>query len=57
MIILIAGVVGLGVAGYGLVALCLDAVRTRQYADVAVAAAIVVIVIVVLVFWGDRFLR
>lgn len=57
VVILIAGVVGLVVAGYGLVTLGLDAVRKRQYADLVAAVAIAAGVIVALVLWGDRFLR
>ena len=57
VIILIAGVIGLGVAGYGLVTLSLDAVRRREYLDVLVAVAIAAGVVVALVLWGDRFLR
>jgi hypothetical protein len=57
VIIFIAGIAGLVIAGYGLVTLSLDAVRRRQYADVAVAVAIAVGVVVALLLWGDRFLR
>ena len=57
VIILIAGIIGLGVTGYGLFTLSLDAVRKRQYTDIAVAAAVAAGVVVALVLWGDRFLR
>ncbi len=57
VIILIAGIIGLGVTGYGLFTLSLDAVRKRQFVDVAVAVAIAAGAIVALVLWGDRFLR
>jgi hypothetical protein len=57
VIILIAGIAGLGVAAYGLFTLSLDAVRKRQYVDVAAAVAVAVGVVAALVLWGDRFLR
>jgi hypothetical protein len=56
-VILIAGVVGLLVAGYGLVALVRNAVRTRRFVDIGIAAAVVVAVVVVLIAFGDRLLR
>lgn len=55
--ILIAGVVGLAVAGYGLVTLALDAGRRRQYLDIVLAVALVVVVVYVLITFGDRLLR
>ena len=57
VVILIAGIAGLAVAGYGLVTLSVDAVRRRQYVDVAVALVVAVGVAAALVLWGDRFLR
>jgi len=57
VIILIAGIIGLGVAGYALVTLSLDALRKRQYSDVGVAVVFAAAVVVALVLWGDRFLR
>ena len=56
-VILIAGVGGLLVAGYGLVALVRNAVRTRRYADIAIAAAVMVLVVAALIAFGDRLLR
>lgn len=56
-VILIAGVVGLLVAGYGLVTLVRGAVRERRYADVAAAAAVVVVVVALLIAFGDRIVR
>jgi hypothetical protein len=56
-VILIAGVVGLLVAGYGLVAVVRHAVRTRRYGDVAVALLVTVAVVVLLVSFGDRLIR
>jgi uncharacterized membrane protein YidH (DUF202 family) len=56
-VILIAGVVGLAVAGYGLVTLALDAGRRRQYLDIVLAVALVVVVVYVLITFGDRLLR
>lgn len=56
-VILIAGIAGLALAGYGFLTLTLDAARRREYADIAVAAAVAVGVIVALIFYGDRLLR
>ena len=41
-VILIAGVAGLLVAGYGLVTLTTHAVRARRYGDIAIGVAVVV---------------
>ena len=57
VVILIAGLAGLAVAGYGLVTLSLDAARRRQYVDIAFAVAVAVVVAAALVLWGDRLLR
>jgi hypothetical protein len=56
-VILIAGVAGLAVAAYGLIALVRNAVRTRRYWDIAIAVAVVAGVIVLLVAFGDRLIR
>ena len=56
-VVLIAGVAGLLVAGYGLVALVRHAVRTRRYWDIAIAIVVVVLVVVLLVAFGDRLIR
>ena len=56
-VVLIAGVVGLLVAGYGLVALVRHALRTRRYADIAIAVVVAVAVVVLLVSFGDRLIR
>jgi hypothetical protein len=56
-VILIAGIVGLGVAGYGLVVLTVRAVRRRHYLDVLLAAAVAVTTVVLLVAFGDRIIR
>ena len=56
-VILIAGVVGLAVAAYGLVALVRNAVRTRRYWDIAIAVAVAVGVVVLLIAFGDRLIR
>ena len=56
-VILIAGVVGLAVAAYGLVTLVRNAVRTRRYWDVAVAVVVLAGVVVLLVAFGDRLIR
>jgi len=56
-VILIAGVVGLLVAAYGLVALVRNALRTHRYADIAAAALVVVAVVALLIAFGDRLIR
>lgn len=56
-VILIAGVVGLAVAAYGLLALVRNALRTRRYWEIAAAAAVIVGVVVLLVAFGDSLLR
>jgi len=56
-VILIAGVAGLLVAGYGLVALVRHALRTRRYGDIAIALVVAVGVVVLLVSFGDRLIR
>jgi hypothetical protein len=56
-VILIAGVVGLAVAAYGLVALVRNAVRTRRYWDIGIAVAVMAGVVVLLIAFGDRLIR
>jgi hypothetical protein len=56
-VVLIAGVAGLLVAVYGLVALTRSALRTHRYADIAVAAAVIVAVVALLIAFGDRLMR
>jgi len=56
-LILIAGIVGLAIAGYGLMALSTDAWRRRQYLDIALGVAVAVAVVVLLVVYGDSLLR
>jgi len=56
-VVLIAGVVGLAVAAYGLTALVRNALRTRSYWDIGIAAAVMLAVIVALVAFGDRLIR
>ena len=56
-VILIAGVVGLAVAAYGLVALVRNAVRTHRYWDIGIAVVVLAGVVVLLVAFGDRLLR
>jgi hypothetical protein len=57
LVIAIAGIVGLLVAGYGLVTLTIDAGRHRQYLDIALAAAVAITVVTLLIAYGDRLLR
>ena len=56
-VILIAGVAGLAIAGYGLVTLLLDAGRRRQYLDIILALGFVFVVVYLLITFGDRLLR
>jgi hypothetical protein len=56
-VVLIAGVAGLAVAAYGLVAVVRDAVRTRRYADIALGAGVAAGVVVLLIVFGDRLIR
>jgi hypothetical protein len=56
-VILIAGVAGLLVAGYGLVTVTAHAVRARRYLDIVLAAAVAVAVVVLLIAFGDRLMR
>jgi hypothetical protein len=56
-VILIAGVAGLLVAGYGLVALIRHALRTRRYGDIAIAIVVVAGVVVLLISFGDLLIR
>jgi hypothetical protein len=57
VVILIAGIVGLSVAGYGLVTLTIDAWRHRQYLDIVLAAGVALAVAMLLVAYGDRLLQ
>ncbi|MDI9600418.1 MAG: hypothetical protein BWY94_00637 [Actinobacteria bacterium ADurb.BinA094] len=56
-VILIAGVAGLLVAGYGLVALTVHALRSRRYGDIALGSAVAVAVVLLLIAFGDRLIR
>ncbi len=57
LVILIAGVAGLAIAGFGFVALTRDAARRHQWLDIALAAILVVVVVWFLLSFGDRVLR
>ena len=56
-VVLIAGIVGLGVAAYGLVALTARAVRSRRYLDIVLAVAVAVATVALLAAFGDRLIR
>jgi hypothetical protein len=57
LVIVIAGIAGLLVAGYGFVTLTIDAWRHRQYLDIAVAAGVAIALVALLIAYGDRLLR
>jgi hypothetical protein len=57
LVIVIAGIAGLLVAGYGFVTLTIDAWRHRQYLDIVLAVAVAVAVVALLIAYGDRLLR
>ena len=57
LVIVIAGIAGLVVAGYGFVTLSIDAWRRRQYLDIVLAAGVGVAIVVLLIAYGDRLLR
>lgn len=56
-LIIAAGAVGLLVAAYGFTALTIDAIRRREYLDIALASVVVLVVVWLLVAYGDRLLR
>ena len=56
-VILIAGVAGLLVAGYGLVTLIRHALHTRRYGDIVIAVVVAAGVVVLLISFGDRLIR
>ena len=56
-VVLIAGIAGLLVAGYGLVALIRHALRTHRYGDIAIALVVIVAAVVLLVSFGDQLIR
>ncbi len=56
-VILIAGVVGLAVAAYAGLTLCLDAWRRREYVDIALTGAGVAAVVFLLLAYGDHLVR
>jgi hypothetical protein len=57
LVILIAGIVGLVVAGFGFVTLSIDAWRRRQYLDIVLAVGVAIAIVVLLIAYGDRLLR
>jgi hypothetical protein len=57
LVITIAGIVGLLVAGYGFVTLTIDAWRHRQYLDIVLAAGVALAFVALLIAYGDRLLR
>jgi len=57
IVIAVAGLAGLAVAGYFLVELVIDAVRRRQFLDIGIAAGIVVLTVWLLLTYGDALLQ
>jgi len=57
VVILIAGIVGLGVAGYALVTLIAHAWRRRRYLDIVAAVGVALATVVLLIAFGDRVIR
>jgi len=57
VVIVVLGVVGLAAAGFFLVQLVVDAVRRRQFIDIAVAVAVVAATVWLLFAYGDRLLQ
>jgi hypothetical protein len=56
-VILVAGVVGLAAAVYGVSALTVNAVRQRTYGDIALGVLVGVVVVALLLAFGDRLLQ
>ena len=57
VVIVVAGIAGLAVATFFLVELIVDALRRRQFLDVAVAVAVAVAVVWLLFTYGDSLLQ
>jgi hypothetical protein len=57
LVIAVAGVLGLAVAGYAFVSLWVDAVRRRRPLEAVLAVAVVAVTVWLLVAYGDRLLR
>jgi len=57
VVLVVAGLVGLGVAAWFFVDLVIDAVRRRQFLDVGIAAAVVALTVWLLFSYGDRLLQ
>ena len=57
VVIIIAGIVGLCVAAYGLLTLTVQACRRRAYVEVAVAVLVAAGTVTLLLAFGDRLIR
>jgi hypothetical protein len=57
LVIIIAGIAGLAVAGYAFLALVRDSLRSRHYVDIVIGALVAAAVVYALVFYGDRLIR
>ncbi len=55
--LLVAGVLGIATVGYGVVSLCLDAVRRKEYIDIALVALALAVVVGLLVRYSGVFVR
>ena len=55
--IVVAGVIGLGVAAFFFVELLVDAWRRRQFIDVGIATGVMVLTVWLLFTYGDSLLQ
>jgi hypothetical protein len=56
-LIIVAGILGIAIAGYALIELGIDAVRRHQIVDIVLALAFAVLTVWALLAFGDRLLR
>lgn len=56
-VIIVAGILGIAIAGYAIIELGIDAVRRRQVVDIVLALAVAVLTVWALLAFGDRLLK